>query len=90
MPTSTAADDLYARLGVSKDADEAAIKKAYRMLALKKHPDKGGDPEEFKLIAEAYAILSDAEKKRVYDATGTCAWRDQLSAARCPMRCIPA
>ena len=63
-------DDLYQRLGLEHDADEGKIKKAYRMLALKKHPDKGGDPEEFKLIAEAYAILSDPEKKRVYDATG--------------------
>ncbi|KAL3894703.1 MAG: hypothetical protein SGPRY_013734 [Prymnesium sp.] len=62
--------ELYARLGVSKGATEQEIKRAYRMLALKKHPDKGGDPEEFKAIAEAYAILSDPEKKRVYDATG--------------------
>ena len=40
------------------------------MLALKHHPDKGGDPEVFKTYAEAYAVLSDAEKRRVYDATG--------------------
>ena len=62
--------DMYARLGLEKDADEAAIKKAYRKLALKHHPDKGGDPEVFKTYAEAYAVLSDPEKKRVYDATG--------------------
>ena len=67
MPTK---DDLYARLGLERDADEAAIKKSYRKLALKHHPDKGGDPEKFKLYAEAYAVLSDAEKRRVYDATG--------------------
>ena len=48
----------------------AQIKRAYRMLALKNHPDKGGDPEVFKKIAAAYAVLSDAEKRRVYDATG--------------------
>ena len=57
-----ASDDLYKRLGVPKDADEGQIKKAYRMLALKHHPDKGGDAEAFKSYAEAYAVLSDAEK----------------------------
>ena len=46
------------------------IKRAYRMLALRNHPDKGGDPEKFKKIAAAYAVLSDGEKRRVYDATG--------------------
>jgi hypothetical protein len=65
MPT-----DYYERLGVPKDADAGAIKKAYRNLALKHHPDKGGDPEVFKQYAEAYAVLSDKEKRRVYDATG--------------------
>jgi DnaJ family protein A protein 2 len=63
--------DLYKRLGVAKDASDADIKKAYRKLALTHHPDKGGDPETFKGLAEAYAVLSDAEKRRVYDATGT-------------------
>ena len=68
MPKSKT--DYYDRLGVPKDADEGQIKKAHRMLALKHHPDKGGDPEVFKTYAEAYAVLSDAEKRRVYDATG--------------------
>ena len=63
--------DYYERLGVSRDAGDAAIKKAYRSLALRHHPDKGGDPEAFKLYAEAYAVLSDPEKRRVYDATGS-------------------
>ena len=63
-------DDLYARLGVGREASEDEIKKAYRKLALKHHPDKGGDPEQFKQFAEAYAVLSDAEKKRIYDSTG--------------------
>ena len=63
-------DDLYERLGLTKDADAKQIKKAYRKIALKSHPDKGGDAEEFKLYAEAYAVLSDPDKKRVYDSTG--------------------
>ena len=63
-------DDLYARLGLAHDATAAAIKQSYRKCALASHPDKGGDPEVFKLIAEAYAVLSDPEKRRVYDATG--------------------
>jgi len=67
MPKS---EDLYARLGVPRTATEDEIKKAYRKLALKYHPDKGGDAEVFKSYAEAYAVLSDAEKRRVYDATG--------------------
>ena len=62
--------DLYSRLGLAHDATAAAIKQSYRKCALANHPDKGGDPEVFKLIAEAYAVLSDAEKRRVYDATG--------------------
>ena len=68
--------DLYARLGVGRDADDAAIKKAYRSLALRHHPDKGGDADAFKACAEAYAVLSDPEKKRVYDATGEAALAD--------------
>lgn len=43
-------------LEVSKTADTATITKAYRRLARKKHPDKGGDPEEFKALAEAYEV----------------------------------
>ena len=57
--------DYYEVLGVSKDADEAAIKKAYRALAKKYHPDMNpGDKEaekKFKEASEAYAVLSDAE-----------------------------
>lgn len=41
---------------MNKKADTAAITKAYRKLAKKKHPDKGGDPEEFKMLAEAYEV----------------------------------
>ncbi len=59
--------DLYSILGVMRNASESEIKKAYRKLALSQHPDKGGDTELFKLLNEAYQILSDPEKKRKYD-----------------------
>lgn len=66
--------DYYEVLGVSKNADEAEIKKAYRKLALKYHPDKNpGDAsaeDKFKEAAEAYEVLSNAEKKAQYDRFG--------------------
>lgn len=64
--------DFYAVLGVSKDADSAAIKKAYRTLAKKYHPDRNPDDaaaaEKFKEIGEAYAVLSDEAERKQYDA----------------------
>lgn len=64
--------DFYAALGVPKDADAAAIKKAYRKLARTYHPDhNAGDAKaeaKFKEIGEAYAVLSDAEEREKYDA----------------------
>ncbi len=60
-------------LGVAKDADQKAIKDAFRNLALKYHPDRSKEPgaeERFKEIAEAYAILSDPKKRAGYDARG--------------------
>ncbi len=66
--------DYYEILGVSKDATSIEIKKAYRRLAMKYHPDKNpGDKEaeeKFKLINEAYQVLSDEEKRTVYDRYG--------------------
>jgi DnaJ family protein A protein 2 len=62
---------LYETLGVEKGADDASIKKAYRKLAMKHHPDKGGDPDIFKQIQHAYDVLSDSDKKRTYDMTGS-------------------
>ena len=72
MGTNT---DYYKTLGVSKNASPEEIKKAYRKLAIKYHPDKNkGDKaaeEKFKEINEAYAVLSDAEKKKQYDTFGS-------------------
>lgn len=70
--------DYYEVLGVDKSADEAAIKKAYRQLAKKYHPDTNpGNAEaeaKFKEASEAYAILSDADKRRQYDQFGHAAF----------------
>ena len=70
--------DYYEILGVDKNADEAAIKKAYRALAKKYHPDMNpGDKDaeaKFKEASEAYAVLSDAEKRRQYDQYGHAAF----------------
>jgi len=62
--------DYYKILGVSRNASQEEIKKAYYRLAHKYHPDKGGDPEKFKEINKAYQILSDPEKRRQYDMYG--------------------
>ena len=65
--------DYYEVLGVSKDADDKELKKAFRSLARKYHPDKNDSPdadEKFKEIQEAYAVLSDSDKRRNYDRFG--------------------
>ena len=65
--------DYYEVLGVDKTADEKEIKKAYRKLAMKYHPDvseEEGSEEKFKEISEAYAVLSDEEKRQRYDQFG--------------------
>ncbi len=66
--------DYYEVLGVDKSADEQAIKKAYRKLAMKYHPDRNpGDSEaeeKFKEINEAYEVLSDSTKRQTYDQFG--------------------
>lgn len=63
-------EDYYDILGVSKDASQEEIKKAYRKLAHKHHPDKGGDEEKFKKINKAYQVLSDEKKRKQYDQFG--------------------
>ncbi len=66
------AKDYYEILGVSKNASDDEIKKAYRRLAHKYHPDKaGGEEAKFKEINEAYQVLSDKQKRSHYDQFGT-------------------
>ena len=76
--------DYYEVLGVSKDADDATIKKAYRALAKKYHPDANpGDEvaaEKFKEASEAYSVLSDADKRRQYDQFGHAAFDGSAGA----------
>ena len=75
--------DYYEVLGVDKNADDAAIKKAYRQLAKKYHPDMNpGDAEaekKFKEASEAYAVLSDPDKKRQYDQFGHAAFEGGMA-----------
>ena len=76
--------DYYKVLGVTKKASEDEIKKSYRKLAMKYHPDKNpGDKAaeaKFKEISEAYAVLSDAEKKKQYDMFGDSGFHQRYSA----------
>ncbi|MBW2560378.1 MAG: DnaJ domain-containing protein [Deltaproteobacteria bacterium] len=69
------AKDYYKVLGVDKKASDDAIKKAYRKLALKYHPDRNqgnkSAEEQFKKISEAYAVLGDSEKRKQYDSFGS-------------------
>lgn len=72
--------DFYELLGVGRDADDAALKKAYRTLAMKFHPDRNpGDEEaeaQFKEISQAYDILSDPQKRGAYDQYGHAAFEN--------------
>lgn len=73
--------DYYKILDVNKDASEKEIKKAYRKLALKHHPDKpGGNEEKFKEISEAYDVISNKEKRKMYDQYG----KDGLNRGNAP------
>ena len=77
-------DDYYKVLGVERNASTDDIKKAYRRLALKYHPDrnpsdKKNAEEKFKKISEAYAVLSDPEKRKQYDSFGSDAFRQKYT-----------
>jgi len=65
-----AAEDYYKLLGLQRDASQADIKRAFRRISMKEHPDKGGDPEKYAKISHAYDVLSDSEKRRNYDQFG--------------------
>src|SRR4051794_10231312 len=70
MSAAPMAADYYETLGVSRDATPEQIKKAYRQLAMKLHPDVATEPdagERFKAVAEAYEVLADPKKKDLYD-----------------------
>lgn len=75
--------EYYKTLGVEKSASADQIKKAYRKLALKYHPDKNPDDKEaeetFKKISEAYAVLSDAKKRQEYDTYGSAGFQQRYS-----------
>lgn len=77
------AKDYYAVLGLDRNADSAAIKKAYRKLAQKYHPDRNpGDKQaedRFKEITEAYAVLSDPDKRRQYDQFGAADFQQRFT-----------
>jgi curved DNA-binding protein len=77
------ADDYYKILGVNRSATDTEIKKAYRKLAMKYHPDhaKGdkGAEEKFKKISEAYAVLSDKQKRQEYDTFGSEGFHQRFS-----------
>lgn len=69
--------DFYETLGIKKDADDVQIKKAYRSMARKFHPDTNQDPgaeTQFKKVAEAYSVLSDKNKRKSYDSGPQVAW----------------
>ncbi|KAF9593718.1 hypothetical protein IFM89_024722 [Coptis chinensis] len=68
----------YEILGVQKSASQDDLKKAYRKAAIKNHPDKGGDPEKFKELAQAYEVLSDPEKREIYDQYGEDALKEGM------------
>ncbi|MBF0113150.1 MAG: DnaJ domain-containing protein, partial [Desulfamplus sp.] len=75
--------DYYKILGVNKSAIQQEIKKAYHKLALKYHPDKNQDDKnaeaKFKEISEAYAVLSDKEKRQQYDTYGSAGFQQRYS-----------
>src|SRR5579883_2086536 len=74
MPMSVAKRDYYEVLGVARDCDDSTLKSAYRKLALTYHPDRNPNnreaEEKFKEAAEAYSVLSDAQKRAAYDRYG--------------------
>ncbi|KAF6149881.1 hypothetical protein GIB67_008602 [Kingdonia uniflora] len=77
-PKKSDSTKYYEILGVSKSASQDELKKAYRKAAIKNHPDKGGDPEKFKELAQAYEVLNDPEKREIYDQYGEDALKEGM------------
>ena len=71
-------------------ATDAEIKRAYRQMSLKHHPDKGGDPKRFTEISFAYEVLSDGEKRSLYDAGGMAAVRGAIADPRATAGAVAA
>lgn len=71
---------LYDILGLQKNAPNEDVKKAYKKQAVKYHPDKGGDPEQFKKISKAYQVLSDPQTRQLYDQLGDKKFEEQESS----------
>ena len=63
-------ETLYARLGIDPSATQDDVKRAYRKLAVRMHPDKGGDEDAFAEIVEAYEVLCDDRRREIYDVVG--------------------
>jgi len=77
--------DFYGVLGVAKTASGGTIKEAYRRLAVRYHPDRNKSPdaeEKFKEVSQAYFVLSDAEKRTLYDALGPDKYEDPREVFR--------
>ncbi|KAK8711156.1 hypothetical protein V6N13_146449 [Hibiscus sabdariffa] len=78
VPKKSDNNKYYEVLGVPKSASQDELKKAYKKAAIKNHPDKGGDPEKFKELAHAYEVLSDPEKREIYDQYGEDALKEGM------------
>ena len=70
MSALSAEKDLYRVLGLERGADKEEVRRSYKRLSMKHHPDKGGNEDDFKAISRAHDVLADDRKRQVYDMTG--------------------